>query len=178
MIGPPEPHRHPRPQPERPVPGAARCLLLADGEEIGPALLASLRRQRSRDLDSSVHVVVPLRPALAGALAVGDPLAGWIVVDARAAHEWEQASRQDARRRLHELLWLLWEMDISATGEVLPEAAVDALLRGSSGVYSTVLVIRARFPLARWRQSRWLRRQQRGDREIEVVDEARLRRDR
>jgi hypothetical protein len=172
MIGPPEPH----PTQPRPVAGARRCLLLADGAPAGPALLGALRRLRAQHRGLVVHVVVPVRPALAAALAVGDPLAGWIVIDARAAHEWEQASRQDARRRLQELRWLLWEMDIASTGEVLAEEAAASLHDASSAGFDLVLVTRRRLPLARWRQARWLRRLDRHDRPVEIVEEPRRRR--
>jgi hypothetical protein len=134
-----------------------RFLLLADSAGSGPALLAALRRLRDATRQVVVHVVVPYRQPVGAGLLVGDPLAGWVALDSVAAHEWDLAAQQAAQRQLCRIQWLLWEMEMESTGEVLAEERFGQLLRRDGARYDSVLLVRPRFPLARWRQARWVR---------------------
>jgi hypothetical protein len=147
-------------EPDAP-PRQQRCLLLADSTGCGPALIAGLRRVRGAAGGLFVHVVLPYRQPIGAGLLIGDPLAGWVAIDSLAAHECEEATRQAAGRQLNELRWLLWEMEVPSSGEVLAADGVTGLLRRSAGDYDVVLVVRHRFVLARWREARWVRRARR-----------------
>jgi hypothetical protein len=138
-----------------------RRLLLADSAGIGPALIAALRRLHGADGGLFVHVVLPYRQPIGAGLLIGDPLAGWVAIDSLAAHECDEATRQAAERQLSELRWLLWEMEVPSSGEVLAAHGVTGLLRRSAGDYDVVLVVRRRFAPARWRETRWVRRARR-----------------
>ena len=173
MIGPSEPFAAPRP----PAPTADRCLLVGDGSAAGPRLLHALRERRraaeERGARFEVQVLVPFGQPLVACLALGDPLSGWVVTDEAASRAWQDAGRDAAYRRLVELLWLLWEMDIPARGTVIDRTALAERLDATRTAYDGVIMVRSATFLARWRQRSWTRRLRRLAAPVSLVDDRR-----
>src|SRR4051812_28303386 len=158
MIGPTEPSALPRP----PVPAAERCLLVAAGGPVGASLLETLRRQRARaerrGARYEVVVLVTYGQPLVACLALGDPLSGWVLVDEAASLAWREAGREPAERRLADLLWLLWGMEIPARGQVVDRSLIADRLDVARAAYDGVVLLRPASLAARWRQRGWRRR--------------------
>jgi hypothetical protein len=171
MIGPFEPYAAPRP----PAPTVERCLLVGDGSAAGPRLLTALREGRlaaeQRGARFEVQVLVPYGQPLVACLALGDPLSGWVVTDEAASRAWQDASRDAAYRRLVELLWLLWEMNVPARGTVVDRTALADRLHATRAGYDGVIIVRSATFLARWRQRSWTRRLHRLAAPVAFVDD-------
>jgi hypothetical protein len=171
MTLPPERFASPR----RPLSAVDRCLLVGDGTVLGPALLDALRHQRSvaqrRGAHFEIHALVPYGQPLVACLALGDPLSGWVLTDEAASRAWQDAGRETAERRLADLLWLLWEMEVDATGEVVDQGALPDRLDATGPAYDGVIMLRSGTLVARWRQRGWARRLQRLSAPVALIDE-------
>ena len=170
-AGPTGPFTAPRPSASM----VDRCLLVGDGSAVGAKLLTALRERRSaaerRGARFEVQVLVPYGQPFVACLALGDPLSGWVVTDEAASRAWQDAGREVARRRLVDLLWLLWEMEVPARGTVVDRAALAERLETTRGAYDGVIILRsATFP-ARWRQRAWARRLRRLTAPVALVDD-------
>jgi hypothetical protein len=172
MTGPPERFARPRPQ----AATADRCLLVGDGRA-GPGLLRLLGQQRMaaarRGTGYEVHVVVPYGQPLVACLALGDPLSGWVITDEAASRAWHDAGRETAERRLAQMLWLLWEMEVPATGETVDRTELAERLQVMRHGYDGVIMLRSAGLVGRWRQWGWARRLQRLAAPVARVDDRR-----
>lgn len=123
----------------------------------GAALLRALRHETSST--PVVHVLVPVVPASQVYFAVPFETGGWFPEGARPNGEQDFSCRHRAARCLSEMQWLLWEMGIDSTGELVDLDLDRVVLATFDRLESDLVVVLCCGPLAaRWSSRRLARR--------------------